>query len=495
MSCSSLLIDGVWLEGNGACFSSFDPSTQRRLWEGRAADASQLKAAMQAAHLAQKSWALCSWEERSQTLLACSKCMKARSEEIAEAISSETGKPLWEAKTEVNSAIAKFAITIEAYRERCKESWHPVEGGYHRIRHQPLGVVAVLGPFNLPLHLPQGHIVPALLSGNAVLFKPSEKTAAIGQLIAQLWQEAGLPSGLLNLLQGGGELGSAIASQSDLQGLFFTGSYRVGSLLQQQSLPYPGRLLALEMGGNNPLVVWHLRNRRAAIAHIILSAFLTSGQRCSCARRLILPDDQFGTLLLEELIAATKKLKVGSWRHQPEPFMGPLIDTEAAHLLFLGYQTLIEKGGKELLGLKRVKGLASGVSPGLVEMTGLQSRDEELFGPLLQVIRVRSFAEAIERANETSYGLAAGLLCEEELLWKQFSQQIRAGVVNWNASLTGASSRAPFGGVGRSGNFRPSGYYAIDYCSYPVASIEGEEIALPPLPAALRDSLTGIQDG
>ncbi|MNE00217.1 N-succinylglutamate 5-semialdehyde dehydrogenase [compost metagenome] len=328
--------------------------------------------------------------------------------------------------------------------------------------------------------MPNGHIVPALLAGNTVVFKPSELTPKVAELTVKCWIEAGLPAGVLNLVQGGRETGIALAANPGIDGLFFTGSSRTGNLLHQQFAGRPDKILALEMGGNNPLVVDRVADLDAAVYTIVQSAFISAGQRCTCARRLLVPEGAWGDSLLVRLVEVCKTIKVGAFDQQPAPFMGSVISLAAAKALLDAQAQMLAQGGVGLLEMTQPQPAAALLTPGIVDVTAVAQRsDEELFGPLLQVIRYADFDEAIAQANDTQYGLAAGLLSDSNARYQQFWLQSRAGIVNWNKQLTGAASSAPFGGVGASGNHRASAYYAADYCAYPVASLETPSLSLP----------------
>jgi succinylglutamic semialdehyde dehydrogenase len=376
--------------------------------------------------------------------------------------------------------VNKVAISIQSYRERTGEKSGPLADATAVLRHKPHGVVAVFGPYNFPGHLPNGHIVPALLAGNAVIFKPSELTPKVAELTVKCWIEAGLPAGVLNLLQGARETGVALAGNPGIDGLFFTGSSRTGNLLHQQFAGRPDKILALEMGGNNPLVVDQVQDVDAAVYTIIQSSFISAGQRCTCARRLLVPQGAWGDALLARLVTVAGNIKIGAFDAQPAPFMGSVISLAAAQHLMQAQQQLIAKGAKSLLAMTQPQADAALLTPGILDVSAVADRpDEEFFGPLLQVIRYSDFDAAIAEANATQYGLAAGLLSDSAERYQQFLIESRAGIVNWNKQLTGAASSAPFGGVGASGNHRASAYYAADYCAYPVASLESETLALP----------------
>ncbi|QPC37846.1 succinylglutamate-semialdehyde dehydrogenase [Pseudomonas fragi] len=477
---STLYIAGAWQDGQGEAFESLNPVTQQVLWAGQGADAGQVDAAVKAARQAFPQWARQTFEQRLSVLEAFAASLKNHADELSRCIGEETGKPLWESATEVTSMINKVAISVQSYRERTGEKSGPLGDATAVLRHKPHGVVAVFGPYNFPGHLPNGHIVPALLAGNSVVFKPSELTPKVAELTVKCWIEAGLPAGVLNLLQGARDTGIALAAHTGIDGLFFTGSSRTGNALHQQFAGRPDKILALEMGGNNPLVVDQVEDLDAAVYTIIQSAFISAGQRCTCARRLLVPQGAWGDSLLTRLVEVSQSIEVGAFDQQPAPFMGSVISLGAARALMDAQEVLLGSGAVALLEMHQPDSNAALLTPGIIDVTEVSERsDEELFGPLLQVIRYADFDAAIAEANNTAFGLAAGLLSDSEARYQQFWLESRAGIVNWNKQLTGAASSAPFGGIGASGNHRASAYYAADYCAYPVASLETPTLALP----------------
>lgn len=461
-------------------FVSKNPATNEVVWKGVAANEKQIGEMIAKARAAFPAWRDTAIEDRIAVLEKFGKLLEGSRNEIALAIAQETGKPLWESLTEIAAMISKIAISIDAYRHRCNDIVNPLPHGTSITRHRPHGVIAVFGPFNFPGHLPNGHIIPALLAGNTVIFKPSELTPLVGEKLTLLWSKSGLPKSIFQLCQGGKETGQILANHPHIDGLFFTGSATTGQILAKNFANHPDKILALEMGGNNPLIVSRIQDMATAVYLTVQSSFLTSGQRCTCARRLIVPQGTLGDQFLEKLIATTEKLVVGPYNQIPEPYMGPVISAEVAEHLIERQQSLLSIGGKSLLTMHQIKANTGLVSPGIIDMTEASERpDVEIFGPLLQVIRTPDFKTAVNEANQTKYGLAAGLLSDDEEEYNYFYNHVKAGVVNWNAALTGASSAAPFGGLGYSGNFRPSAYYAADYCSYPVASTELNRMQKP----------------
>ncbi len=473
-------IKGQWLAGEGQAMSSSNPANGETLWQGNAATPAQVEAAVAAAREAQFDWFMLGFDGRLQVIEAYRDQLEAHKAEIADTIAQETGKPLWETATEAGAMIGKIGLSVAAYHKRTGETENELPAGRAVLRHKPHGVVAVFGPYNFPGHLPNGHIVPALLAGNTVVFKPSELTPKVAELMLKLWEKAGLPAGVINLVQGEVETGKALASHPQLDGLFFTGSSRTGHLLHQQYAGHPGKILALEMGGNNPLIVKGISDIKAAVHEIIQSAYISSGQRCTCARRLYIEKGEQGDALIAALVAAVKAIAVGPWNAEPQPFMGSMISEAAAKGMVAAQRNLQNLGGVSLVELSHIESGTGLVSPGLIDVTEvIELPDEEYFGPLLQLVRYSSFDQAISLANDTRYGLSAGLLADSREDYDYFLARIRAGIVNWNKQITGASGAAPFGGVGASGNHRASAFYAADYCAYPVASMEADGLSLP----------------
>ncbi|OED44759.1 succinylglutamate-semialdehyde dehydrogenase [Endozoicomonas sp. (ex Bugula neritina AB1)] len=476
----SLFIDGQWLSAEGVLFRSTNPGNNEGVWTGASASNKQIDTAVKSSRKAAQNWAFSDYQTREAITLRFAELLAENAELMAKTIAQETGKPLWEARTEAAAMKGKIAISIKAFQERTGTTENAMPVGKAFIRHKPHGVVAVFGPYNFPGHLPNGHIVPALLAGNTVIFKPSELTPAVAELTVKLWEQAGIPAGVLNLVQGEKDTGIHLAGHPDLDGLFFTGSSNTGKLIHKQYGGQPGKILALEMGGNNPLIIEEVSDIKAAIHDTIQSAFITAGQRCTCARRLLIPNGAWGDRFIEQLSSAMHKIKIGQWNDDDQPFMGALISEAAALNILKAQEHLESLGGSILVEAKHLKQNTGLLSPGLIDVSAINELpDEEYFGPLLQVIRYQALEEAIGQANNTRFGLSAGLLSTNKKSYDTFFKHIRAGIVNWNRPITGASGAAPFGGPGDSGNHRPSAYFAADYCAFPVASVESEQLIMP----------------
>lgn len=480
MSNKVQFINGEWQAGLGHEISSLNPARNEIIWQGKTATQSQVDEAIKSARTAFEHWANISFDERVEIVSNFAEQLTIHKEALAHTIALETGKPLWETRTEVGAMVGKVNISLNAYKERTGTVENPMPGAKAFIRHKPHGVVAVFGPYNFPGHLPNGHIVPALIAGNTVVFKPSELTPKVAEEVIKLWQAAGLPNGVLNLVQGEVDTGKALASNKNIDGLFFTGSSSTGHFLHEQFGGQPGKILALEMGGNNPLIVKDVSDINAVVHDIVQSAFVTTGQRCTCARRLFIESNAQGDAILAKLIEVTKAIKIGYYDDEDQPFIGSMISEKAALSLVAAQQQLLDLGGESLVEMKHLEKGTGFISPGIIDVTSISAMpDDEHFGPLLKVYRYTDFDAAIDEGNNTSFGLSAGLLSDDEALYNHFFRRIRAGIVNWNKPITGASSAAPFGGIGASGNHRASAYYAADYCAYPIASVEATKVSLP----------------
>ncbi len=452
---------------------SYEPATGEELWRGKRGDVDDIVAR---ARRAWPAWASQPLATRMELMRRFANEVRKENDKFAELIARETGKPMWEARTEVESVIGKVEISIRAYAERTSQrKLDNAMQGTMAVRHKPHGVMAVLGPFNFPAHLPNGHIIPALIAGNVVVFKPSEKTPAVGEFLLQCFHRAGISAAIVQLLVGGPEEGQALVAHDGVDGVLFTGSAHAGIAINRKLATRPDKILALEMGGNNPIVVWDTPKISDAAALVVQSAFASSGQRCSAARRMIVKASMYDAVV-DEVKRLADRLIVGAPFDNPIPFMGPVIDNHAADGLTESFVYLLSNGGRVIKHMVRSDPALPFLSPAIIDTTAMADRpDVELFGPMLQVIKVDDFDEAIAEANNTRFGLSAALVGGNPQEYNRFWANIRAGVVNWNRPTTGASSAAPFGGIGLSGNHRAAAYYAADYCAYPVTSAEMEQ--------------------
>lgn len=494
------LINGQWLplmSGPGKLVTSVNPADIRHtVWTGHTR-AEHVPQAVAAARQALPAWAKWGRDNRFRVLRKFSDLCKARANQIAELICDETGKVMWEAKGEASALPSKVDITLDTspIGGLRRVDGFEFEMGATKIARcwfKPHGVMSVVGPFNFPAHLPNGHIVPALAMGNTVVFKPSDKAPGVGQMFVELMNEAllaeGAPNkgaGVINLVQGAADVAAALVSHPDIDGIAFTGSWPVGRRIMEANLDRPGRVVALEMGGNNAAVVMDDAELKQAAIEIVRCAFNTTGQRCTCTRRVIV-HERVADRLIAAIAEAARKLVVAAPRSTSPVFMGPII-SEASRNNVLEFQNACQKAGGEVVVEARAMDSAPGssigargwyVTPGVVRVprfvacdTGDAGCDHELFGPLLRVSVARDLDDAIAQANATKYGLAASIFTRDQDDAERFMFEIKAGCVNINTGTAGASSKLPFGGLGHSGNHRPAGSFSLDYCAYPVAGM------------------------
>ncbi len=438
---------------------------------------SDVDRACEAAQAAFKKWSSLSIEERIVHLRKLEVVFADNKSLIAEVISRETGKPTWEALTEASALSAKIKITVEhsidLIRESRVENALPQIAGI--IRYKPKGVLAVLGPFNFPAHLPNGHFIPALLAGNTVVFKPSDKTPAVGQILAEMFNKAEFPKGVFNLIQGQAEIGKRLAKHNLIDGVLFTGSYDVGLKIKKDTIEHYWKSLALEMGGKNASIIWEDADLDKAVYESVLGSYLTAGQRCSCTSRLFLHKNIFDPFIAK-FKKVTASLKIGYWNENN--FMGPLI-TEDSMQRFLRFQDIAQREGAEpiikgkLLELAK-KGYYVSPSAHIINKFDTESvyQKSEIFGPDVAIYRVEDLEDTFNKVNSSNYGLVASIFTKNPELYNQALNKLDVGLLNWNRTTNGASSKLPFGGTKKSGNGMPSAHFALYYCTTPIASLE-----------------------
>jgi len=488
----SILVGGAWRPIPGDRLKSVNPAhPDHVLWQGTP-DVAHVDEGVNAARAALPEWSDWPLERRCDALRAFAERCRARVDDIAGLICDETGKALWDARAEAGILAGKVDITLDTSGNfgMTRVTGYEVALGDTRAGRcwfRPHGVMAVLGPFNFPAHLPNGHIVPALAMGNTVVFKPSDKTPGVGQLLTELLQDAldevGAPDGVVNLVQGGVEIASPLVAHPDIDAILFTGSWPVGRMILEANLDRPGRMIALELGGNNAAVVMDDADLRQAAIEVARCAFITTGQRCTCTRRLIV-HEAVADRVISAVCKAASNLIIDDPRSDHPVFMGPLVTHEAARQVIAAAEAMVAGGAVPLLAPAPISPGTSGasyVSPGVLQVgrfvahEGSFERDPgadvEVFGPLLRIVVVSDLDGAIEQTNATRYGLAASIFSTSEETIRRFTQEARAGCVNVNAGTAGASSKLPFGGLGLSGNHRPAGAFSLDYCAYPVAGM------------------------
>lgn len=441
------------------------------------------------ARAAQEGWRKTPQAQRSALLRAYGAALMRRKAELGSAISSSIGKPTWESATEVDAMIAKVEISLGAGLELLK---YPVAPDANTaLRTRPIGVCAVLGPFNFPGHLANGHFVPALATGNTIIFKPSERAPEVGALIAACIEEAGFPPGVFGLLQGGAEVAAALVAHDGVDGVMFTGSTAVGSRILAASAKSPGRMLALELGGRNCALVLGDADLLHAARELAFSAFVTAGQRCTANSR-ILVHRSVAEALTEKLAYAARETRVGPW-DAPDVFLGPVISGQAVERL----ESLVEDGAaafEAVVPLRRAEVGARGhyLGPAVYRLrAGAQAQQvalghEELFGPLLTLETFDDLDEALARANRSRYGLAAAVFTASQERFEHCADALDVGLCNWNRASVGSSSKLPFGGRKQSGNHRPAGLFSAYSCVDAVAQLH---VPTPPAQATLSPGL------
>ncbi len=445
------------------------------------ADAAAVADAVERARAAFPAWRDAGFEARAAVLRRFRDRAAERKEELATLIAREVGKALWDARGEAGLLPAKVDVTL-GEGMRLIETLEAGAGA--RATFHPRGVLAVLGPFNFPAHLPNGHIVPALATGNTAVLKPSDLSPAVGDWMLRVWREAGLPAGVLEGVQGGAGTGRALAAHPDVDGVLFTGSWSVGRALSEATLDQPGKILALEMGGKNAMLVLDDADLELAASEAALSIAATTGQRCSCLSRIFVARgvrDAFE----ERLVRLLAGLRVGPPLEEGV-FMGPLVSKPAFDKV-ARYRDLAAEAGGERVPLPQPDREPPYVGAGLVRFATCAQphpyQRDEIFGPEAATYPIDELDEGIAAVNDSEYGLAAAVMTRDPARYAHCVGRVRTGILNWNRGTIGASGKLPFGGGGRSGNDRPAGILASVYCTVPQAHLENAEgapTAIPP---------------
>ncbi|EQC43330.1 aldehyde dehydrogenase family protein [Bacteriovorax sp. Seq25_V] len=427
-----------------------------------------------------KTWRNTSLEERIQILRNYQSILKDKFDDIAKSIALEVGKPLWEAKTEANSLIAKVDVTISDSLPRIESKTFnnimPDTNGY--VHFKPIGPSLIIGPFNFPCHLANGQILSALISGNSIIFKPSEKTCYSSQLMFDCLAKAGFPEGVVNLIQGDGETARRLLKSKEIKGVFFTGSKDVGLKILEATHSDLSKLVSLELGGKNTAIVDETADLDFALEELIKGAFLTAGQRCT-STAIVAIHESIADDFINRFHDLAKRLIVDHpLDSEVEPFMGPLIDQRSVdqYLLFMGMAK--REGIQEIMRGKHLEKAKHGyyVTPSIHRTDKFDPKSHfltsEIFGPNCTFITYKNFEDAIDIANSTEYGLAASVFTKDPERFKYAVQNIDSGLINLNRSTVGASAKLPFGGVKNSGNYHPAAVTTIDSCVYQMATLE-----------------------
>jgi len=421
----------------------------------------QAERAIQAAREAQPGFGALPQQNRARLVRRVGAILKEREEQLANAIALDVGKPLWEARLEAQACAAKAAITADEGLKLV--STFPAAGqGAAECRFRPLGVLAVLGPFNFPVHLPNGHILPALACGNTVVFKPSEIAPHAAVVYGRCLEEAGVPRGAFNLVQGGAAAGAALSAHRGVDGVLFTGSWSVGQAIAKANLGQT-KMLALEMGGKNAALVLADADFDKAVSVSVSNAFLNAGQTCSAWTRMLVPrkrQDQ----VLEIAKRSAAKFKPGDPR-SPETRLGPLASAQQRERVRKYIRAGVEQGAQLVTGGPEApaglpKGyyvqptIFAGVKP---EMTIAR---EEIFGPVLSVLPYEDDDDAVRIANDSMYGLAGGVWSGDPAHAERVARRLRTGQVDINGGRF--NPLAPFGGFKQSGRGRELGKFGLE---------------------------------
>ncbi|MEO6772974.1 MAG: aldehyde dehydrogenase family protein [Kofleriaceae bacterium] len=426
---------------------------------------------------AQPAWAALTPTQRWHHLERWKAAITAKGDQLADAIVIETGKIRSEAKAEIQTLINRFDLVKQAMAADLKPG---SVGPGETLRYQPLGVVGVIGPFNFPLHLCHAHVLPALAAGNTVVIKPSDITPLCGQRYAESVLAAELPAGVVNVVAGGGEVGAAMVANRYLHGLCFTGSWTVGQKILEAATHRPELLIALEMGGKNACVVLDDAALRQAVHEVTVSGYLSAGQRCTGSER-VLVHRKIADRFVEALAKVVRSLKVGN-PEDPSVFAGPLasaaalakVDKAIAAARAGGAQAIV--AGEKLPGGSYRTPSLHRLPDGVHDVVGYT--DLEIFGPDLCVEVIDSDEEALAILNSSPYGFVHAVFTASR--FEPFFARTKTGMLNKNRSTNLASPRLPFGGVGKSGNYRPAGAWAHRNVVHPVAILENPLGAVTP---------------
>jgi aldehyde dehydrogenase (NAD+) len=448
--------------------SPIDDRVVARVARGTAADVVR---AVTVAAAAAESWSGLPAPKRGEVLGRAASLLRANERELAEIVQVETGKPWKNAAAEVGSS-ADLGVFMESEGSRFygKTMTSPIPNRSVRTERTPIGVCAAIMPFNSPLAGVAWKAFPALLCGNTVVAKSHELTPQTAVAFGRILQQAGLPSGVYSVVQGfGPEVGPPLIEDPRVGIVSFTGSVATGKSIQQAVSARPVLAkVCLELGGKNPLVVCDDADLTVAAEHAVASAFIDAGQRCAAGSRIIVFDRVYDAFR-EAMIARTTLVKVGSG---PQDECGPVISKASLDRLLAAVTGAVGRGARVVTGGHAIDSLAPGYYMAPTILEGLSHDDQlsqqEQFGPLTCLYRVRNFDEAIALANATAFGLTGAIHTFNSNRIEQFIARYRAGLVSINGPTYGAGPHMPFGGVKNSGNgFREPGTEALDvYCEW-----------------------------
>ncbi|HZY89730.1 MAG TPA: aldehyde dehydrogenase family protein [Gemmataceae bacterium] len=470
------LIAGRWQPPDGHHFESHNPARSDEVI-GRFPDSTPEEAgqAVAAARAAYPAWRRASRIQRADLFDNLAQIVKREADNLARLMARECGKVLTECKAEVIEGLHMIQYVFGTGRMPIGQvlaSEISEKDAY--VRRKPWGVVAVITPWNFPFAVPLWMLGPSLLEGNTAVFKPSEDTPAIGQRLAELFEEAGFPAGVLNLVHGSGEVGEALVRNPDVNVVLFTGSYEVGQRIQQLSAEHYDRIVAAEMGSKSAVIVCADARLDLAVNCALISAFKTSGQRCVSAGRVLVAEPLFDEFS-KRLVAAAKRLRIGD-PLDAHNFTGPVIHRGAVEKVERYNELAKEEGGEVLLDGGRLRhgehGAGCYLAPFIYRMEhhpGVRSIREEVFGPHLALVPFRSNEDAARIYNDTPYGLSMGVVTEDYRAMRFFRDECEFGMGYVNLPCIGAEVHLPFGGVKKSGNGHPSAAGLVEAVTHKVA--------------------------
>ncbi|MDM7922127.1 MAG: aldehyde dehydrogenase family protein [Pyrinomonadaceae bacterium] len=464
-------INGEWIESqSGKTVPNINPAVVNdTVGTVQIASRDEARRAVEAAYNAFREWKRTPAPARGRIIARAARLMEERKEELARAITREEGKTLPESRGELSRAINVVEFCAGESRRLVGETIpSELPANFAYTVKEPHGVVACITPWNFPVAIPAWKIAPALVAGNTVVFKPATLTPMTAVLLTKVFNEAGLPPGVLNLVLGSGsEAGDEILNHPAVKAVSFTGSTETGLKIYAQVAPRGVKVQA-EMGGKNPVVVLEDCDMQLAVESTAQGAFGSTGQRCTATSRAIVVDsvaDQF----VEKIVERAKSFRLGPG-DDAETHIGPSVD-EGQFKTVLKYIDIGREDGAELLcGGKRAEGdgLENGwfVEPTVFDRvtTDMRIAQEEIFGPVLSVIRVKDFEEAMTIANDSEYGLSSSIFTNDANTIYRFVDEIETGITHVNSPTTGGEAHIPFGGVKNTGlGAREQGSTALDF--------------------------------
>ena len=464
-----LFINNEWVTPSSKkYFPTINPATEDVLAEIAWANDADVDKAVKAARKAYTDvWSKISGAERGKYIYRIARMMQERAREFAVIETLDSGKPIRESRDVDVPLACNHFFYYAGWADK-------LEYAVPHKKPEALGVAGQIIPWNFPLLMAAWKIAPALAAGNTVVLKPAETTSLTALKLAEIIKDSGLPAGVVNIVTGYGDTGAAIVNHPDIDKIAFTGSTNVGKMIQR-AVAGTNKKTTLELGGKSANIIFDDAPIDQAVEGIINGIFFNQGHVCCAGSRLFVQEN-VADLVIRKLKTRMESLYVGDPLDKNTDIGA--INSKKQLETINHYISIGKAEGAEIFqsdcsipskGFFCKPTLFTGVSQSHV------ITQEEIFGPVLSILTFRTPEEAIEKANNTRFGLTAALIGGTPQDYNRFWANVRAGIVNWNRPTNGAPSSAPFGGVGLSGNHRPSAYYAADYCAYPVVSTEEEQ--------------------